>query len=109
MLTPLISLLALTGLTTAKTSKVEVGEDGLSFSPHSTMASPGDKVEFHFYPRNHSVVQGTYDNPCQPVMKDGFNSGYVPTMNGESVSHLVLAEGVLWEILTGMGSRRRLL
>ncbi|KAF3008237.1 hypothetical protein E8E15_001125 [Penicillium rubens] len=35
---------------TAAVQSVSVGEHGLTFSPDTLTVSPGDKVEFHFYP-----------------------------------------------------------
>ncbi|KAJ5368868.1 uncharacterized protein N7496_008628 [Penicillium cataractarum] len=58
---------------------VDVGEDGLTFNPDSLTVSPGDKVEFHFYPPDHSVVQASFDNPCQPISSGGFFSGFFQT------------------------------
>lgn len=94
-------LQALCALT--KTTKVEVGKNGLSYSPSTIMAAKGDMVEFEFYPgvsshrgaerncplndisQNHSVVEATYDNPCMP--KDGgIFSGFFPTTQDEAVS-----------------------
>jgi plastocyanin len=64
---------------------IDVGEDGLSFNPASLTVAPGDKVEFHFYPPNHSVVQASFANPCQPISSGGFFSGFFKTTE-ESVS-----------------------
>lgn len=64
---------------------VDVGEDGLTFDPASLSVSPGEKVEFHFHPQNHSVIQAAFDNPCHPLSGTGFFSGFVAT-TGESVS-----------------------
>ncbi|CEJ60927.1 hypothetical protein PMG11_09481 [Penicillium brasilianum] len=58
---------------------VDVGEDGLTFNPASLTVSPGDKVEFHFYPPEHSVVEASFDNPCQPSSSGGFFSGFFQT------------------------------
>lgn len=44
--TLLLSLEAL-----SKTIKVEVGSDGLKYTPATIMAAIGDTVEFEFYPR----------------------------------------------------------
>lgn len=57
---------------------VDVGEDGLAFNPSSLTVAMGDKVEFHFFPPDHSVVQGSFANPCQPS-SGGFFSGFFPT------------------------------
>lgn len=64
---------------------VDVGEDGFVYTPDSLNVAPGGKVEFHFYPSNHSVVQASFNNPCNPASNSAFFSGFVPTSNGESV------------------------
>jgi len=75
----------------ANTVKVTVGKDNtLSFAPNSFNASKGDTVEFHFYSKNHSVVQGDFDNPCQPAASGGFFSGFFPT-NGTGANAQVFS------------------
>lgn len=32
------------------------------FTPNNTLANPGDIVQFHFYPTNHSVIQAAPGN-----------------------------------------------
>ena len=39
---------------------VDVGNGALVFEPSSITANKGDEIEFHFYPKNHSVVQSTF-------------------------------------------------
>lgn len=68
---------------------VDVGEDGLVFDPSTVTAAAGDTVAFHFYPRDHSVVQSTFDSPCKP-MSGGFYSGYIPSTSGEAKSVFVV-------------------
>ncbi|TVY33116.1 Extracellular serine-rich protein [Lachnellula subtilissima] len=46
---------------------IDVGEDGLKFSPNTTTAAIGDTIEFHFYPPQHSVAQSSFDSPCVPL------------------------------------------
>jgi len=76
--------LALAVCVSASTIVIDVGEDGLSFSPNSTTAAMGDILEFHFYPRKHNVVRGTFAAPCsQGTMTTGFYSGYMPVTAGE--------------------------
>jgi plastocyanin len=70
----------------AATIKITAGGTGLYFSPTTTTAAKGDVLEFHFVPRNHSVVAGDFNNPCQPAAAGGFFSGFVPVDSGESVS-----------------------
>lgn len=56
---------------------IQVGADGLSFTPEAISAEVGDQVVFHFVSKNHSATQSSFDSPCGP--KDGgFNSGFMP-------------------------------
>ncbi|OHF02961.1 hypothetical protein CORC01_01719 [Colletotrichum orchidophilum] len=64
---------------------VKVGDGGLTFEPNSITAAVGEVVEFHFYPRAHSVAQSAFDSPCQPLANGsttGFFSGPVPVSSG---------------------------
>ncbi|OCL06038.1 hypothetical protein AOQ84DRAFT_297746 [Glonium stellatum] len=65
---------------------VQVGSNGtLTFSPNNVIAAVGDLVQFQFNPKNHSVVQSTFANPCIPIQNimpnktDAFFSGFMPT------------------------------
>jgi plastocyanin len=71
------------GLAAAANHVVKVGESGLTFSPNSLNASKGDTVTFHFYPKNHNVVQAAFASPCQPL-SGGFYSGFHATSSGEA-------------------------
>jgi plastocyanin len=62
--------------------------NGLHFEPENVVAEIGDLIEFHFLPKNHSIVQSSFDKPCAPLGGDqsvfsGFNFA---TMQGESTS-----------------------
>jgi|TARA_R110002003_G_scaffold116_30_gene10327 plastocyanin len=59
---------------------------GLVFKPDSLEAAQGDTVTFKFWPKNHSVAQSTFAQPCQP-MANGFWSGYVPTVSTDAVAN----------------------
>ena len=66
------------------THEVTVGANGmLAFSPSSITALVGDSIEFTFYPKNHSVTQSTFSNPCVPIEQTtgtkGFDSGLYVT------------------------------
>ena len=63
-----------------KTS-VQVGPGGnLTYSPNNiTNALPGEVIEFAFNPKNHSVVQSSFADPCHPLAAGGFTSGFLPT------------------------------
>jgi len=53
------------------------------FNPDTITANPGDMVQFHFYPMNHSVAQSSFASPCEPLAQGnasatGFWSGFMP-------------------------------
>ena len=56
---------------------IKVGPRGNphQYVPNTVNASVGDLIVFEFYPRNHSVVQAKYLEPCVPAAKDIFYSG----------------------------------
>jgi hypothetical protein len=65
--------------------KVTVGADGkLAYSPNNIIAAVGTQIEFDFFPKNHSVTQSSFANPCHPLSTGGFFSGFVPTKNSPS-------------------------
>ncbi|KAK2040421.1 Cupredoxin [Colletotrichum somersetense] len=67
------------------THVVKVGDGGLKFDPENIKAAVGDSVEFHFYPKSHSVAQSAFDTPCMPLSNGtttGFFSGPVPVASG---------------------------
>ncbi|KAF2744982.1 hypothetical protein M011DRAFT_385142, partial [Sporormia fimetaria CBS 119925] len=53
----------------------------LVFTPDTIQANIGDQITFEFFPKNHSVVQADFNNPCNPK-EDGIFSGFFPTANG---------------------------
>ncbi|KAL9580738.1 MAG: hypothetical protein Q9212_004319 [Teloschistes hypoglaucus] len=70
--------------------KVSNKKGDLIFEPNNMQAAPGSMVQFHFYPKNHSVVQSTFDQPCQPIQNNvpsamGFFSGFMPVMANASM------------------------
>jgi plastocyanin len=55
----------------------------LTFTPEAIFANPGDQVIFEFFPKNHTVTQSSFANPCGK--KDGgFNSGFTPVAANSS-------------------------
>jgi len=54
----------------------------LKYSPSKITAAVGDMVQFQFAPKNHTVTQSTFDNPCAPVSLHsnitGIHSGFIP-------------------------------
>ncbi|ESK88039.1 hypothetical protein Moror_10780 [Moniliophthora roreri MCA 2997] len=54
---------------------VEVGKDGLAFTPSNITASQGDNIIFSFVNKNHTVTQSTFADPCTKK-EDAVDSGY---------------------------------
>lgn len=73
-------LLLAPSLVSARTISIAVGQGGLKFTPSIVTAAVGDKLDFHFYPQNHSVVASSFSRPCVPVQADGgLFSGFMST------------------------------
>ncbi|CAM1503567.1 Fc.00g011580.m01.CDS01 [Cosmosporella sp. VM-42] len=73
---------------TGVTHSVVAGLGGLRFDPDNVVAEVGDVVEWHFLPKNHSVAQSSFAEPCQELA-DGtsFYSGFnFATMEGQSAN-----------------------
>ncbi|KAI9655699.1 MAG: hypothetical protein M1829_000611 [Trizodia sp. TS-e1964] len=71
------------GMVNVHIVKVSNKAGDLKFEPNDLKALTGDMVQFQFYPKNHSVVQSTFDQPCQPIQNNvpsspGFFSGFMP-------------------------------
>ncbi|KAJ4365859.1 hypothetical protein N0V83_008481 [Neocucurbitaria cava] len=56
-----------TGITHRITAGSTTANNGLHFEPENVVAEPGDLIEFSFLPKNHSVVQSSFDEPCAPL------------------------------------------
>jgi len=57
----------------------------LKFWPEVLEAKTGELIQFHFYPKNHSVAQSSFADPCMPISESesgngtaGFFSGFMP-------------------------------
>ncbi|KAF2251499.1 Cupredoxin [Trematosphaeria pertusa] len=70
-----------TGTSSPSQYTVAVGQNGLTFTPDTVLAQVGSKITFQFFPKNHSVVQSDFKNPCNPS-DDAIFSGFVPTPSG---------------------------
>jgi plastocyanin len=71
------AVLALATIASAANIQVDVGLNGIAFTPSSANATTGDTVQFIFHPKNHTVTQSTFAAPCQ-AMANGIDSGYRP-------------------------------
>ncbi|KAJ7058536.1 hypothetical protein C8F01DRAFT_292951 [Mycena amicta] len=58
------------------TIDVQVGPSGsFTYDPPSVTAAAGDIVRFTFNPKNHTVTQSSFDEPCVPLV-GGASSGF---------------------------------
>ncbi|KAJ7505641.1 hypothetical protein B0H11DRAFT_1850878 [Mycena galericulata] len=73
------------------THVIQVGLNGLSYTPSNITAAVGDIVTFEFHPKNHTVTQSSFQNPCKALAETsttgqiGFKSGFVPVAATETV------------------------
>lgn len=75
-------LMLLSPLVCSTNHDITVGPH-LSFTPNTTIASPGDTLTFYFYPGNHNVAQGDFAKPCE-FLPGGFYSGFINPLEGEA-------------------------
>jgi plastocyanin len=75
-----------TGVVHRITAGSTTANNGLHFEPENIVAEIGDLVEFHFLPKNHTMVQSSFEKPCEPLAGGaGIFSGFnFMTMQGES-------------------------
>ncbi|KAF7340306.1 hypothetical protein MVEN_01949700 [Mycena venus] len=61
---------------------IKVGIDGLNYTPSNISAAIGDTVTFEFHPKNHTVTQSSFLQPCKALAETsttgqvGFKSGF---------------------------------
>jgi plastocyanin len=65
--------------------QVSDASGALKFWPEVLEAKTGELVQFHFYPKNHSIAQSSFADPCMPISESesgngttGFFSGFMP-------------------------------
>ena len=76
------SLLSLLPLTLATNIPITVGAGAkLAFNPSKVKANVGDTLTFSYFPKNHSVVQSSFADPCHPLA-GGIFSGFQPLSAG---------------------------
>ncbi|EOA89658.1 hypothetical protein ACJQWK_02636 [Exserohilum turcicum] len=56
-----------TGVTHRITAGSTTANNGLHFEPENVVAEIGDVLEFHFLPKAHTVVQSSFERPCEPL------------------------------------------
>jgi len=72
---------------------VRVGDNGQFYTPNSIQAPSGSIINFQFVGTAHSVVQGSFSTPCQPLT-GGFDSG----ISGLEVPGSSLSNPVQWNL-----------
>ncbi|KAI4866244.1 hypothetical protein F4820DRAFT_417548 [Hypoxylon rubiginosum] len=70
----------------ARKLHIDVGFNGsLVFNPNNVTELVGTILEFAYNPANHSIVQSSFDKPCQPLSPGtGFAAPFVPTKQSPS-------------------------
>lgn len=93
------------GMVQVQVVKVGSKNGSLTFEPNDLKAEPGSMVQFHFWPKNHSVVQSAFTDPCVPINNinssvSGFFSGYMPVAADSkempSYTIMVNSTGPIW-------------
>ncbi|KAI0396744.1 hypothetical protein F5Y17DRAFT_455812 [Xylariaceae sp. FL0594] len=82
--TPPVGTLPVGGL---RKLHIDVGFNGqLMFNPNNVTELVGTVVQFSYNPSNHSIVQSSFDKPCQPIDRPGggFAAPFVPTKQAPS-------------------------
>ncbi|KAG6846020.1 hypothetical protein H0H87_011068 [Tephrocybe sp. NHM501043] len=74
---PLSLGLALLPFVSAAVHDIQVGANGLTYTPEAISAAPGDQIVFHFHAKNHTVTQSSFADPCG-LKEGGFDSGFIP-------------------------------
>jgi len=77
------------GSVSVQVVQVSDNNGDLRFFPDDIKAAAGSMVQFQFHPKNHSVVQAAFSNPCTPINEVnssivGFKSGYMPVAAGST-------------------------
>ena len=83
----------------AATHDVQVGAQGLSFTPNITTAAIGDTVTFHYFPGKHDVAQSSFSSPCSPST-GGFYSGFIIPTSGEVFTVTINDTDPIWYYCT---------
>ncbi|KAI1854864.1 hypothetical protein JX265_002503 [Neoarthrinium moseri] len=81
---------------TGVTHTIAAGRGALSFEPANVVAQKGEVIEWHFAPKNHSVAQSSFGNPCNPLEDGtGFFAGFnfrTDNVQADNVFQLVIED-----------------
>ena len=81
------------------THVVDVGKNGLIYTPPFIYAKPGDHVQLNFFSANHTLVQADFATPCEPTPW-GIFAGFQPTNVTKNETGLVTFRTVNFEVYT---------
>lgn len=112
--TALISVIAALGVSAAPLSSeslstrditppvthiVEVGKNGLTYTPPFIFAKPGEFVQMNFFAKNHTLVQSSFADPCEPLV-NGIFAGFQPTTVTKDSTGFVEFKTIKFEVGT---------
>jgi plastocyanin len=78
---------------------VEVGKNGLKYTPPYITANIGDEVQMNFFALNHTLVQSSFQDPCEPLA-NGIFAGFQPTSVTKNTTGLVTFKTVKFQVDT---------
>ena len=81
------------------THVVEVGKNGLRYTPPYITAAAGDWVQLNFFAKNHTFVQSSFSDPCEPLY-GGIFAGFQPTDVTKNTTGLVSFKTVKFQVNT---------
>jgi plastocyanin len=84
---------------TPVTHIVEVGKNGLKYTPPFITAKIGDEVQMNFFALNHTLVQSSFQDPCEPLPY-GIFAGFQPTSVTKNTTGLVTFKTVKFQVET---------
>ncbi|KAH9977021.1 hypothetical protein BGW80DRAFT_1142443, partial [Lactifluus volemus] len=61
--------------------QVDVGKEGLTFTPNQLTAAIGNAIQFNFNPKNCLMTQSMFAAPCM-YMPNGADSDFMPVAAG---------------------------
>ena len=78
---------------------VDVGKDGLTYTPPYITANFGDVVEMRFFAKNHTLVQSSFQDPCTPL-GGGIFAGFHPSNITAESTGLVTFDTIIFPVET---------
>jgi len=85
---------------TPVTHVVEVGKNGLTYTPPYITAAVGDHVQLEFFAKNHTLVQSSFADPCNPINDNAIFAGFHPSNITANSTGLVTFTTATFEVNT---------